>query len=282
MSDKMKLGASLDQPIILVGRGGSGTRLLSQIAMDAEIFLGTDINPTNDSMEWRDLIYEIAIEKVENKTPSEKLHSSDTRQKLRAQAEAILQRNPKQVIDKWGWKLPETIFILPEVLNAFPEAKIVHIVRHPATCCLRNRHVTSNRSHKVGAAVLEAAYAELDINAKSLTYDRQVIDNAVSWIYQVGAIERLSRNSSLDGRLLTIRYEDIFDDWDSLSLDLATFIDIDPKRLTRPELDSSRRQAFTTLNPCIAPVWFLTENISQKFGYAIDDSGAPVSRPWCR
>ena len=39
--------ARLRSPIILTGRGGSGTRMISDIAKRADVFLGNDLNQSN-------------------------------------------------------------------------------------------------------------------------------------------------------------------------------------------------------------------------------------------
>ena len=52
---------ALDCPVVLLGRGGSGTRVLSQIAQQMGIFLGNDINVSGDSVEWVGPIYDLAV-----------------------------------------------------------------------------------------------------------------------------------------------------------------------------------------------------------------------------
>ena len=51
-----------DDVLLFVGRGGSGTRLLSQLAVDAGIFVGNKVNKSGDSLEWVDLIYKMVVE----------------------------------------------------------------------------------------------------------------------------------------------------------------------------------------------------------------------------
>jgi hypothetical protein len=47
---------------IFTGRGGSGTRLLSELAAAAGTFIGNDVNKMGDSVEWVDLIYRMVVE----------------------------------------------------------------------------------------------------------------------------------------------------------------------------------------------------------------------------
>jgi hypothetical protein len=75
-------------PIILTGRGGSGTRLLSDIASASGVFLGNDLNVSSDSVEWVDLIYKIVIGKMSG--ASAKSFSNE----LQARAKNVVAQRP--------------------------------------------------------------------------------------------------------------------------------------------------------------------------------------------
>jgi len=47
------------EPVILLGRGGSGTRLLSQLALSNGVFLGNALNASFDSVEWVETLYDL-------------------------------------------------------------------------------------------------------------------------------------------------------------------------------------------------------------------------------
>ena len=54
--EELQLGAArlaqIDAQVIILSRGGSGSRLASLLVQDASIFLGSDISGTQDSMEF--------------------------------------------------------------------------------------------------------------------------------------------------------------------------------------------------------------------------------------
>jgi hypothetical protein len=52
------------EPVILLGRGGSGTRLLAQLALSTGMFVGNKLNTSHDSVEWVETVYDLAIEAV--------------------------------------------------------------------------------------------------------------------------------------------------------------------------------------------------------------------------
>jgi hypothetical protein len=59
-----------DKPVILLGRGGSGTRLLAQLALSVGVFLGNELNASHDSVEWVETLYDLAVEPVTGETCS--------------------------------------------------------------------------------------------------------------------------------------------------------------------------------------------------------------------
>ncbi len=191
-------------PVILVGRGGSGTRLLAQLALPSGLFLGNDLNPSDDSMEWIDLIYRLALEALAGESRVDRR----AREAIRETAAAVLQRGDRRPGELWGWKLPETVFVLPAILDAFPGAKVVHLVRHPITSALRRTHMTSRLDNLIGQAALPAAYRHLGRDLEAMASDDVHIHNAVSWLFQV-QIALESIDTLPESRRLLLHFEDI-------------------------------------------------------------------------
>ena len=98
-----------DAPIVICGRGHSGTRLMAQILIDNEYDLGYSKNVQLDSTNWSMLIIPLYNEKNFSKFSEEakKLERSE----------------------KWGWKLGETIFVFEEILRLYPDVKFLNMVR---------------------------------------------------------------------------------------------------------------------------------------------------------
>ncbi|HEV2363482.1 MAG TPA: sulfotransferase [Caulobacteraceae bacterium] len=189
-------------PVVLLGRGGSGTRLLSALAAESGLFIGNRVSDTGDSLEWVDVIYAAAIEWLSG-TPD-----GSWPDRLRAVAAAMLVEAGRRPHDLWGWKLPETVLALPAVRQAFPRARYVHLIRHPLASAFRRSHLTSRTDNAVGRAVLARAYAEAGRDAALVESDPEWLRNAITW--------RLHMDLALDAlaevdpaRVLTIRFEDL-------------------------------------------------------------------------
>lgn len=213
----------LRSPVIFTGRGGSGTRLLSAMAEDCNVFLGNKINESGDSVEWAELLYELSLEKLSEITKLTRgraahlnienqlgFHSQNCpSSKLVYQAQEILNQGILKPGQLWGWKLPESMLVLPELLSAFSDAKVVHIVRHPIPSSFRRTHKTSRPSNPVGNAVLESAYRSIERDIACIATDEDYWRNAATWLYQVGIVSRFGRVNLPDTRYLEIRYEDL-------------------------------------------------------------------------
>ena len=166
---------AIDGPVLLTGRGGSGTRLLSQLAAGAGLFIGNRVNRSGDSVEWVDLIYRMVVEAGRDRNlPS----GSQYRREIQARAEQILGRAPTRESGLWGLNLPETMLVLPLLIDAFPQAKVVHLTRHPVSSSLRRTHMTSRLNNAVGAAALPAAYRYSNRDPRQIGSDEPYPHNA--------------------------------------------------------------------------------------------------------
>ena len=267
-------------PLVLLGRGGSGTRLLAQVFLDAGVFLGNKLNYSNDSMEWVDTVYGAVSTKLARTGDPEDLSVPEIRQALCDTACKVFDRsnieNFASVI--WGWKLPESMILVPEVLEAFPQAKIVQIVRHPVTSSLRRTHKTSRNDDEVGRYVLRVARDRVSV-PETHNLDEDALNNALSWYLQVGSVTQICRKHLPADRYLEIRYEDMFNDWAGVLARLAAFTGLPAERFVQPPLDETRRRSFSLPDPRIEEVWNMTKDVAEVLGYGLDSDGAPCEVP---
>jgi hypothetical protein len=223
--------------------------------------MGNRINEYGDAVEWVDLIYRMTVAVL----PARPREMSDEwRDALRACAHEMLTAGQWRDGSHWGWKLPETLLVLPEVLGAFPEAKVLHLVRHPVDSCLRRTHVTSRTDGVVGRAALKAAYDSLGWQ-RDPAADEDHIRNAASWRFQLQSMRRL-RAEMPSERYLEMRYEDLCADSDAVSDDVARFVGIDTQR---PDLaiDRARMRRWNDGDSRIGEVWTICAPEARHFGY---------------
>ena len=251
-------------PIILLGRGGSGTRLLSEFALGLGIFLGNRINITGDSLEWVDAIYDIAIEELTTGIDPGSIRDLYWRDRLCRVANEILERADHPVGHCWGWKLPETMLALGPILRAFPNARVVHLVRHPLTSAIRRTHVTSRTDNPIGELVLQAAYRACGMNPALIGQDEAFVHNAKTWAFQVKRVLDILRLS--EAASLQVRYEEICADPRAALTIMADFLGF-PSSPKIPKIDQSRTNSITELDDRARRVWAICGETARALGY---------------
>lgn len=253
------------QPIIATGRGGSGTRLLSQLLQALNVFMGNQLNGMDDSIEWVSILYKIGIERNRQPTSEPLTHWLHP---LRETAADILTTANWNGHQPWGWKLPETMLALPEVFDAFEGGKLIHIIRHPVDTSLRRTHMTSRADNVLGKSILYAAYDYIGWDSDRWKTDPDYIRNAASWLYQVEAVARFGREKLSPDRYLEIRYEDLCSDPMSTFKSLSKFLNIQaPSQPLKLDIDPLRRRNWNPPDSRADEVWNLCGPIAKKLGY---------------
>lgn len=197
---------SLEQPVILVGRGGGGTRLLSTIAQDCGLFIGNDVSKSGDTMEMVHEIYATLFRQEQYCDPW--LQSLNTI-RLRSAAHDML--GAAGWPPMWGFKLPETLLILPEILRAFPGARFVSFSRDPKATSMRRTHMTARLDNHVGRTSLRLAYEHFGIPLERILEDDDYTRMVVTTLHQV-ALAKAHLHPLGPERLLQLGFEDTLQD----------------------------------------------------------------------
>ncbi len=269
----------LHSPIILTGRGGGGTRILAGIVESAGVFLGNSISDSGDSLEWVDSIYAMALEATGQKNGKRQALVGRWRRALLKRACETISAGGWDTVGPWGWKLPENMLVADALLEIFPQARLVHLVRHPITSSFRRTHLTSRPTNRVGYAVLKSAYEAVGLEFGNLERRDEAADNAVSWHYQVSQIRSLSRTPSLQERLLTIRYEDLCHNTEEAMEILADFLGCASTSFTRPRIDAARQRTEKWTCADARWVWSLCSDAATPLGYDLSETGEPIVHP---
>jgi Sulfotransferase family len=95
--------------------------------MAGGIFMGNGRNESEDSVDFLRLIHFL----VDKHYPDYWTLFRDGDPELEAIADSVLERhlNGHQPGKRWGWKLCETLYILPVLLRIFPQAFYIHLIR---------------------------------------------------------------------------------------------------------------------------------------------------------
>lgn len=262
-------------PLILLGRGGSGTRLLSQIVLQRGIFLGNDINISGDSVEWVPEMYQLGFESCTTEIKPGSDRDNFWIDALRRKANQIIEKAQLPLGSIWGWKLPETILSLPQVLAAFPRARVIHLTRHPFTSSLRRSHLTSRPDNIIGSAVLYAAYEAAFRPITNLERDPTFIHNALTWNYQVGKACAQLAKCCPASHIKELRYEDLCRDIEHVHSELDDFLG-SPVGLDSDtfSVDWNRVDRVDPQDERLEEVWSICGATAALLGYSRDNFSA--------
>lgn len=253
----------IDAPVIITGRGGSGTRLLSQLMQDMDIFLGNDINKTEDSVEWLGPVYDMVIHRIRIENDNFEQKHID---RLRRNAENILKKGGFES-GLWGFKLPETILCLPELKKAFPKARFIHLTRHPVSVSLRRTHLTSRLDNSVGKAVLEDAYKFIGKDPASCQNEVDEVNNSVSWNYQLSKAMAFLSELEEGKDVIQVKYEDIRTCPDQVLSSLCQFLGLKGDFHHSLKIDDERANLVTEPGPMGDIAWSICQDVATRVGY---------------
>jgi hypothetical protein len=117
-------------PLVIGATGGSGTRVVARIAIRAGYDLGRDLNPAADALAFQ-TFHDVWINRFFAITRNNRSLSSAESAKMKADFEKALaqHRLGSTVADRWGWKAPRSIYLLPFLHARFPNLKFIHVIR---------------------------------------------------------------------------------------------------------------------------------------------------------
>ena len=178
-------------PIAVGGVGGSGTRVMADLLMGLGVFVGNDLNGSNDNMSWPPFK---ALVQESEASPEVKLGIA--RGYLDAFREGMRRGFAAEgrVATRWGWKVPTTFLHFDFLCDSFPSLRYIHLMRHGLDMVYsRNQNQLRNWGRHLGIRAEEHPPP-----VASLRY----------WI----AANRFAISeceSRLPGRFLLLRFEDL-------------------------------------------------------------------------
>lgn len=268
--------ARFGPPIIVFNKSHSGSRLLAQVLSGAGVFMGAEVNESEDSLP----VFEMVEYLVKAYYPdfSRFFREADTH------ALELLDDVFRRHLDgfpggRWGWKLCETGYVLPVVAALFPEARYVHLLRD-------GRDVAFSDHVAPRSAFWKKVYFNTDrirrwhgLPLSSTTYRLiSPLYNARHWANSV-TVGRLY-GAMAGERYREVRFEGLVLDFERTVRDLLAELDLPfdeqamgalqatlrPDRIGRHRRESRFRRwlAARELEPALS-----------AFGYGTDDRDAP-------
>jgi hypothetical protein len=203
-------------PSIMGATGGSGTRVLARVARRAGLFIGTNLNPAEDSLEiaaYYDRWINPYIWHMHGSGP-------DVEAEMRAELGPLLERHRAPADGAaWGWKEPRSIFLVSFLARALPGLRLLHLVRDGRDLAFSKNQ---NQPRKHADAFLGSESEKPDAPPRSIE-----LWNAVN-LKAADAGE-----AELGDRYLRIRFEDLCADPEPVIARVLGFLELegDPAEL---------------------------------------------------
>ncbi len=200
--------------VTVIGRGHSGTRIISHTLSASGFFMGSYQNESGDTLHPR-------FGKPRDMYSACKIVGRYVQCKgLRWDFSTVLAMKPTDrfvafVTDYLndilnnnspykGWKLPETILMYPWIVKMFPNVRYIYLIRDPRDCIL-GEHITDDLelfgvTHPLSNSILER--------------------RAISWKYQAAIFKATPEPK----HLIKIRHEDFVLDQDNQMKRLSDFL----------------------------------------------------------
>jgi hypothetical protein len=203
--------------VIVIGRGHSGTRAISQTLCDSGVHMGGTLNESYDLIPAEQM-YEACRLFARHVVHRGGLcwdFSALLAKPLEAEFERLVRTYLASVLEsdaEWrGWKLPETTLALPWIVKMFPDAYYISWVRDPRDSIMGG-HLTD------------------DLSDFGVAYDR--VDGirqmrAISWKYQREIVAATSKPV----RWIDVRFEDFVLDQQRTLRALEGFLGLDLVRI---------------------------------------------------
>ena len=208
--------------ITVIGRGHSGTRVISHTLYASGVYMGSQLNPSGDKIPPQ-AMYDacnVMAKYIKWKGGLSWDFAPLFTMPIDSEFKRHINTYLADVLDKKvthkGWKIPETTLVYPWITRMFPEIKFIHWIRDPRDCIIR-KHMTDNL-RKFGVK-----YPHTDD-----VYEMR----AISWLYQYQLMEVTPKPK----HVIRIYFEDFVVKQEETLKRLEAFLGIPLSRvIVRPE-----------------------------------------------
>jgi Sulfotransferase family/Protein of unknown function (DUF1232) len=114
-------------PIVVYNASHSGSRLLTRMLARMGVYMGANLNASEDSIDIAELVEHIVLEHAPVFTNLFEVGDPMLGELAISAVAAHLSGRPPGA--RWGWKLCETGHALPVIARLFPDARFVHLIR---------------------------------------------------------------------------------------------------------------------------------------------------------
>ncbi|CAA0110915.1 Uncharacterised protein [Halioglobus japonicus] len=215
--DKDKI-LQLERPVIVVCKGEAEAELLRGLLAGIGVYSGSSRLEADEFQGLMIPVYKMVIEKFRCHASWQKSHTASSLQSVAAHM--IRDLPPSQ---PWGFVFPESILVLPELRDVFPNARYVYFQRDPLSICTGAVARSARLDNHIGRISLPEAYRYLGIDVAQITTD-DAVDHMISTTVHHLELVRQHFAEVANSVQLTLSFEVLVQDPESTMERLSTWL----------------------------------------------------------
>jgi hypothetical protein len=260
-------------PVIVFNKSHSGSRVLARLLSDAGLFMGSERNESEDAADIMRLVRPL----VERHYPNYAAFMRSGDPDIENLIVAVLERHlaGRRGEPRWGWKLCETLYILPILDRLFPGAALLHLVRDGRDVAFSDHVAPSEtfwRKIYFDTAAVDCWHGRR-LDQRSYAASPHVF-NARHWVNSVTVARHYG--AMIGERYHEIRYEELVARPEKVALDILEIVGMAAD-------DGVLRRFAAAIGPASVgkhrsqPAWRLAEALAvleptlASFGYGLDE-----------
>lgn len=220
----MHKARQFDNPLVICGTGGSGTRALTEIMLSFGYFMGAKSNPAHDSLAISSFLganineYVSSTQWINRVLGEESLSTRKISgiKSMRREFDMAFAEHlgvEKSIGKRWGWKAPRSIYLLPFLTHRFSNMRVIHLVRDGRDMAYSDNQ---NQLKRNSSSVLTKDELNLPTPLKSI----------ILWS-KINCACALYCESNLKSNYMRIRFEDLCSEPGACVNKLVGFCEID-------------------------------------------------------
>lgn len=226
--------------VTIIGRGNSGTRILSKALFASGVFMGRQLNNSADTVPAASMYSACKIIarhvrwEGDLRWDFDRLHTMPVDSEFADLVHDYLEHILASRFARRGWKLPETTLAYPWIVRMLPAIKYVYMVRDPRDGLLGG-HLTDDLRR-----------ADVECPELDSTYEQRV----ASWKYQYEIV----KSTPQPRHFISVRFEDLVLDQEATMQRLEAFLEMPLARVVVDKTRVGRWKADTRVLRYIEPI----------------------------
>jgi hypothetical protein len=221
----------LRRPVIVLCKGETESELLRGLLAEIGVYFGRSSLDAGEFPALMIPVYKMVIEKFRCHAPWQKRNTANAFLNIAAQ---MIRDLPSS--QPWGFIFPESILVLPELRDVFPEARYLYIQRDPLDICMGQVDRTARLDNHIGRISLPEAYRYLGLEVGRIPLDDTLDHMVATTVHHLELVAKHYAEAPGSARL-TLLFEELAKNPVSAIEKLSTWLeDLSPESIA-PAMD---------------------------------------------